>query len=345
MISNSIFHPGPVAPTAQQRLLLMDDVQWESFIERCARQLGVEGHYSQVIKLGGANDKGRDVCGYTVYPAVAGSWDLYQAKYYGSTLSPSDVIGELAKFITNVHEGSYSCPRRYYLCALKIGATLLDYLINPEDMRSWILKQWEDKGGNFGSFKRSFDSGIKEFVEAFPFEVIGRRTPEELLTIHERNESQHWQYFGVLAARGPNPSVPDDPDAIEQSYVGALLRIYEEQLGVNFTSVSAIPSGFKRHFVAQRRLFYSAEGLNRFSRDKLPGAFDLLLDDVEVGVGGAAATPGTSGMDRLNHTLLLANSVQVTNNPLHQRLQAGDLQGACHHLANQDRIFWIDSDE
>lgn len=33
MSSSSAYHPGPVEPTPQQRLLLMDDVQWESFIE------------------------------------------------------------------------------------------------------------------------------------------------------------------------------------------------------------------------------------------------------------------------------------------------------------------------
>ena len=63
MSSSSAYHPGPVEPTPQQRLLLMDDVQWESFIERCARQLEKEGQYAQVLKLGGANDKGEIYAG------------------------------------------------------------------------------------------------------------------------------------------------------------------------------------------------------------------------------------------------------------------------------------------
>lgn len=115
--SSSAYQPGPVEPTPQQRLLLMDDVQWESFIERCARQLEKEGQYAQVLKLGGANDKGRDICGYTVHPPASDTWDLYQAKYYSSTLSPSQIVGELAKFLSCVQDGSYTCPRRYYLCA------------------------------------------------------------------------------------------------------------------------------------------------------------------------------------------------------------------------------------
>ncbi|MBJ2291207.1 hypothetical protein JFT44_14785 [Pseudomonas sp. MF5691] len=343
--SSSAYHPGPVEPTPQQRLLLMDDVQWESFIERCARQLEKEGQYAQVLKLGGANDKGRDICGYTVHPPASDTWDLYQAKYYSSTLSPSQIVGELAKFLSCVQDGSYTCPRRYYLCALRIGATLLDYLLNPESMRTWILAQWEEKKGEFGTFKRSLDPALKLFVQTFPFEIIGRSTPEELLEIHSRNQTQHWEHFGVLDARGSNPQMPEEPDPIEQRYVDALLLVYEEQCGNCVAVVPEIPRNLKRHFVAQRRLFYSAEGLNRFSRDKLSGAFDGLLTEVEIGIGGIVATPHDSGMIRLTETLAIANALQVVNNPLHARLQAGDLQGACHHLANQARLSWIDTDE
>lgn len=345
MSSNNTHHPGPVNPTPQQRLLLMDDVQWESFIERCARQLEKEGRYSQVIKLGGANDKGRDICGYTEHPPVADTWDLYQAKYYGSTLSPSNVLGELAKFISNVHDGNYTTPRRYYLCALRVGATLIDYILNPESMRAWVLEQWVKRKGDFGAFKRPIDPALMNFVETFPFEIIGRRTPEELLTIHSRDGALHWQYFGVLDARGPNPEVPQEPNLSEQMYVDALLHVYQEQCSHCVAAIEQIPDRLKRHFVAQRRLFYSAEGLHRFSRDKLPGAFDELLDEVEIGIGSVVTMPHPAGMTRLAETLAVANSLQVQNNLLHSRLQAGDLQGSCHHLVNQSRLSWVDSDE
>ena len=338
------FDLGPASPTPQQRLLLLDDEQWESFIERCARQLEKEGKYTQVIKLGGANDKGRDVCGYTAVPPSIDSWDLYQAKFYSGTLSPSEVLGEFAKFLTHVHEGTYARPRRYYLCALKVGATLQDYLLNPDRLRDWIIAEWQKKGGNFGAFKRKWDSDLYQFLLDFPFAIFSRRTPDELLDIHARNGAEHWRHFGVLHARGANPEIPVEPDPLEERYVGALLRVYKEKSGTDVTSIDDIPKSYRNHFTSQRRLFYSAEGLNRFSRDKLPGAFDALLDDVETGVSSVALAPHDCSWTRLTQTMSMANTLQVTNNPLHHRLQGGDLQGTCHHLVNQERLDWVDQD-
>lgn len=62
-----IYHSGPQQPTPEQRLRLMDDTQWEASIEQCARQLMAEWQYAYVIRLGGAGDKGRDVCGYNSF--------------------------------------------------------------------------------------------------------------------------------------------------------------------------------------------------------------------------------------------------------------------------------------
>ncbi len=93
-----------------------------------------------------------------------------------------------------------------------------------------------------------------------------------------------------------------------------------------------------------RRLFYSAEGLNRFSRDKLPGAFEELLEQVELGVGNELMYPHESGFKKVHSVLNVASILQVTSNPLHARLQAGDLQGSCHHLVNQEKIQWIDDE-
>lgn len=64
MVHLPVFHPGPPDPTPEQRLFLMNDEDWEVFIEECARQLMSEGQYEQVHRLGGAGDRGRDVCGY-----------------------------------------------------------------------------------------------------------------------------------------------------------------------------------------------------------------------------------------------------------------------------------------
>ena len=106
-MSTTFYHPGPEQPTPEQRLLLFDAEMWESFIEQCARQLQAEGKYIHVHRLGGAGDKGRDVCGYLQELPKESTWDLYQGKYYGGTLSPSAFAPDI--LLNNVL-GSYK-PR------------------------------------------------------------------------------------------------------------------------------------------------------------------------------------------------------------------------------------------
>lgn len=342
--NNTLYHPGPQQFTPEQRLLLMDDDEWEAFIEGCARQLMVEGSYSQVIRMGGAGDKGRDVCGYTQDHPAKDTWDLYQAKHYEGALSPSAFLAELAKFLSSVYEGAYTRPREYFICALRVGPKLLDLVLKPDGLCQWILSEWQEKKGNFGTFNKALSPGLEAFINDFPFEIIRIKTPADLLEIHSRSD-KHWERFGVLAQRGPNPTMPEAPTADEQKYVSALLKVYEEAGGKWICDPVAIPSKYQKNFKIHRRLFYSAEGLNRFSRDKLPGAFDDLVGQVELGVGTVASYPHLDGMTRLKEVLGVANTLQVTSNPLNYRLQAGDLQGTCHHLANQERITWVDEDE
>lgn len=341
---STYIHPGPPPITPEQRLLLMKDDSWESFIEESVRQLGKENNYYQVLRLGGAGDKGRDVASYTLKEPAAGTWDLYQAKYYEGTLSPTEFAGDLAKFLVHVFEGSYTRPRRYYICALRVGPKLHDYVLNPNNFKAWLLQQWEEKGGVFKGYTAPLTAELKGFVSSFPFDVFETMSAAALLEIHARSD-KHWEQFGVLATREPNPETPELPASNEQVYIQALLHVYDEKLGVKITDLMQMTGWSKRHLAAQRKLFYCAEGLNKFSRDKLPGAFDSFVNEVHVGVGSQVTFPHADGLTRLQAVLETANSLQVNTNPLSARLQAGDLQGACHHIANTGLLTWIDKDE
>ena len=300
-----------------------------------------EGLYTQVIRMGGAGDKGRDVCGYSEQLPTEGTWDLYQAKYYSDTLSPSSFASELAKFLSCVFAKDYTRPRNYFICALKVGPALHDLSLNPEKFKAWMLNKW--RKGDFGALN-SLTPELESFVSNFPFDIIRVKTSADLLEMHSRS-SKHWEVFGVLAPRGPNPDMPDRPDTDEHRYVRALLDVYQEASKLSVAEPAGIPAKYKKHFKAQRMLFYSAEGLNRFSRDKLPGAFDQLVNDVAVGIGSDLTYPHPDGLARMTKVLDTANGLQVTANPLNARLQAGDLRGTCHHLANQGRATWVDEDE
>jgi hypothetical protein len=343
------YHKGPALPTPEQRLLLMNDDDWENFILQCINQLRIEGLYSQVHRIGGAGDKGRDVCGNTLDKAEFCTWDLYQAKHYEDTLSPSDFAPDLAKFLFYVFKKEYSQPRNYFICAVKIGPKLYDYVTNPESLntntlRTWILNEWKTKDGDFKTFKEKLTVELESFIMSFPFDIFKIKTSSELIDIHSRSD-KHWEVFGVLGHRGKNPEVPIEPDMNEQVYIEKLCKAYSSAIREDIDSANNIPKTYLKHFRFQRNLFYSAEGLNRFSRDKLPGAFDNLLEQVNTGIGSVASLPYQHGVEKITAVQLLANALQITSNPLHARLQAGDLQGTCHHLANNGSLTWVEDDE
>ncbi len=250
-MSEKMYHPGPTDPTPEQRLLLMSDAGWEDFIEECARQLMKEGEYMQVVPMGGAGDKGRDVCGYTQTLPLESTWDLYQAKHYEGTLSPSAFAPELAKFLHSVHEGAYTRPRKYLICALRVGPKLLDLIQNPDSLRAWIIKEWQEKGGNFGTVNRGLTSEFENFLKQFPFEIIRKMTAADLLEIHSRSD-KHWAQFGVLGHRGPNPGVPETLTSDEQVYVSALLKVYAEADGKPVPAANVIPARHNGHACCQK---------------------------------------------------------------------------------------------
>jgi hypothetical protein len=345
MTHPSVFHPGPPAPTQQQRLLMLDDDGWEAFIEDCLQQRKHEGEYLRIQRLGGAGDKGRDICAYQQENPTANSWDLFQAKCYAGPLSPSEFAPELAKFFHHLSINSYAQPKNYYICARQdIGTKLYDILLNTEDANAWLLKHWKSKKN---SVLNGFvlNEKIEIHVTNFQFNKIKNFRPADLLEIHSRNATKHWEKFGILPERGPSLDMPPLPTNYEQNYIAELLAAYGEYTHTKVTDLDSIPPAWKRHFRAQRRHFYFAEGLNLFSRDKLPGAFGELLNQVEVGIETAVAYPHTNGITRLEKTIETANVLIIGNNPLKHRLQAGDLAGSCHHLANLARVSWVENDD
>ncbi|MEZ8456599.1 ABC-three component system protein [Vibrio cyclitrophicus] len=332
--------------TPNERLYLLTPDEWEGFIEDCARQLKAENEYVHVQLLGGAGDKGRDVCGYGSHSHTAGSWDLYQGKHYDSTLSPSEFLPDLAKFIYCVKNGDYTLPRNYYICALKVGTKLFDLVSQPESMKEYVLEEWKKKKGDFGKYKQPFTHDIEVFINSFPFDVFKVKTPKDLLEIHSRNHSKHWSMFKVLAERGENPSVPDAPDVIEAKYITELLKVYGECVGDDELTLESLETKkmWHKHFKNQRVLFYCAEGLNRFSRDKLPGAFDDLLSIVQTSVDRKLNRPYENAFKRMDEVLDKASNTQIQSNLLKHRLDSTDLEGCCHHLVNLNKIGWMDEE-
>lgn len=335
-------HPGPSPITPEQRIILMTDDKWEEFITDCCEQLFAEKRYIQVKRLGGPGDKGRDIACYLVFPPVAGKWDLFQAKAYKNPLSPTDLLPDLSKFLFHVFNKEYPVPRYYYISGTKdVGTSLFTLLEKPHKLRERVLSNWKEKAGNFGSFKQTLTPALESFISTFDFTIIKEMKVSQLLAIHSRS-TKHWAAFGILPSDVPIVDMPDSPAKEEQVFVTEILKAYEDCEKCKVAAIEDIPKKHNQHFENCRRQFYYAEGLNRFSRDFVPDAFDSLLKDVRVGISPVvddATHP--DGLKRLNETLKHATSLTATTNPLKERIRSMDLQGACHHLANIGEVKWV----
>lgn len=337
--------PNPVTPV-ERLFLLNDDQKWEDFIEDCVIELKNKENYKNIIKLGGAGDKGRDICAYLeVNSANENTWDLYQAKYYNSeSMNPTNFYPELAKFFDMLISGEYTKPRKYYLCALKIGSTLHDLFMESENFKTHFLEKIEKNNGVFSNYTVKAEiNAFKKFVKDFNFTIFHYFLPKDLIAIHSTSP-KHWEKFGELPRRGEDPALPISHENFEEIYINELLALYNSITKGDFT-LDTLAERHKKHLNAQRKVFFMAEGLKRFSRDKIPNAFDDLLKDLLTSIEVILFNIYQNNMEKHIKIIEHVNSCNVSNNPLSLRLKSGDLAGCCHHLVNDQKLKWVDDED
>ncbi len=144
--------PLPVSPIV--KLSGYDDKEWENFIEECVEVEKNNNKYLRVIAFGGAGDKGRDICAYTQHASIENTWDLYQAKHYGSQYTnPTTFFPELAMFFDMLITKQYTVPRTYFLCTLKIGPKLIDYFLDKEKFKKEFNNVLKSNKGVFSKYQ------------------------------------------------------------------------------------------------------------------------------------------------------------------------------------------------
>lgn len=334
--------PLPVAPIV--KLSGYDDKEWELFIEECVDVLTKEKGYKRIIGFGGAGDKGRDICAYTENESIENTWDLYQAKHYGAnSTTPTNFFPELAKFFDMLVSNQYSIPREYFLCTLRIGPKLIDYFLNKNKFKEEFINAVIKSKGIFPKYRISVDLKIYlDFLNNFNFQIFNFLTPKELIIIH-KNSPHHWRRFGELPLREKDPSVPKKINDYEQVYITELIRLYNDFSGENFT-INTINERFSKHLYSQRKAFFIAEGLQRFSRDKLPNEFDKLLEEIFDALAVLLYGFHNSNMEKFDKIIIHANSLKISNSPLSHRLKPSDMSGCCHHLVNNKKFKWVDDE-
>ncbi|QKY02000.1 restriction endonuclease [Janthinobacterium lividum] len=319
---------------------LLEPGQWENFIEDCCR---TESKYVLVQRLGGAGDAGRDVEARYTQTLMADQWDLFQAKRYQTAVGEGDLYPELAKVFHHLAQKTYPTPKNYYICAPKNTTPMLhDLIAKPIEMKQRFLKAWADGKMGISVSKFPLSPATATVVDNFDFGKIKEYPVKDLLELHERDKTKHEKLFGVEATRDASV-IPNIPTAVEQNYLEQILKVYAEDGSVALTMAEALLSdSYSEHLQSCRAEFYSADGLQRFSRDIYPGEFDNFKVAVYNGVRRVASSPTyKTGMSRMNSVLDFSMGLKIEDSPLAKRLLPADLPGTCHHLVNEKKIKWV----
>ena len=134
----------------------------------------------------------------------------------------------------------------------------------------------------------------------------------------------------------------------ELKYTSQLFEVYSEEIGTtvkNKKSLEKSNETLYNHFNRQRDGFYSAESLERFSRDNFPDLEILPFDDLKeeayyIISDTLMLHANKSSFEKLANCLVEIQRISFTNSPLIHEIRISDKCGLCHHLTNEDKISW-----
>lgn len=350
-----VFSGIPIPPVRLLEVLSPDE--WEAFTEEWLTYYKSIGSYKAIRRYSGPGDLGLDVVAFITENGFAELWDSFQCKHYDHALTPEDVCAEVGKIIYHsfkkIPPFNQNCfvPRKHIFVSPKgVGITVGRWLKDPERFRDEIRKRWDNQcSPKLGAgISAPLEGELSDYVNAFDFSIFGDKTGAELIEEHSKTIFYAPRFGGGLSPREKAPVPPDEPGEHESLYLRKLLDVYEEQIRMPIASFNELGEhpDFVRHYNRQRVLFYSAEALRNFARDRTPaGTFEALQQDIFDGVIDVCEATHPSGLDRLRSAITTAASVDVSGNALVGVTRVADKQGACHQLANEDRLTWVAEDE
>lgn len=151
-----------------------------------------------------------------------------------------------------------------------------------------------------------------------------------------------------------DPKVPNTVKPNELPYVHALVKVYGEEEGEQFSSAESLDSypRHKDHLQRQRRDYYSAEFVRRCMRDAYnledDDQFEILENEIYDGIIDTHCRKFPSGRDRLDEVLSQATRISIDGcwvNRDTDWIKARVKKGVCHLLVNNKKIGgWLDDD-
>lgn len=341
----------PIPPI--RLLQVMSPEEWEEFTEEWLSFHKTMATYQSIRRYSGPGDLGLDVVAFTAADGFAKPWDSYQCKHYDHALKPTDIYGEVGKIIHHSFQRTppfnQACrvPRRHvFIAPFGVGITLGRSLKDPNRFKEDVRAKWESHcvpaiGANI---KAPLAGDFLTYFDSFDFSIFGDRTSVELVEEHARTVFHAARFGGGLPPREESGAPPAEPTGAESLYLRKLLDAYGDHLGTPVAErkdLAARPE-LEKHYKRQRELFYSAESLRNFARDRTPPrTFDSLQDDIYNGVIDTCETSHADALERLRKTVTAAGQLDVSGNALVGVTKVADKQGICHQLANDDRLTWM----
>lgn len=352
-----------VVPTAMQvsagipippvRLLqIMSPEEWEGFTEEWLTFHKAKGTYQSIKRFSGPRDLGLDVIAFTAVEGFAKPWDSYQCKHYDHALRLSDVYGEIGKIIYHSFQRTppfnQACrvPRCHvFIAPFGVGITLGRLLKDPDKFKEEVRAKWASHcvPAIGAAIEAPLKGELLAYFDAFDFSIFGDRTAVELVEEHAQTVFHAPRFGGGLPPREESGAPPPEPTESESLYLRKLLDAYGDHLGTPVASREELMPhpDLEGHYKRQRVLFYNAESLRNFARDRTPPrTFDSLQDDVYNGVIEICEASHSDALERLRKTVTVAGQLDVSGNALVGVTKVADKQGICHQLANDDRLTW-----
>ena len=327
------------------RLKIMSEDEFEELVYEWVQGY-LKNEYKEVMRLGGAGDKGRDVIGFR----EDGLIDIFQCKHYSNQISPSDIWIEFGKLCYYCFKEVFNIPSNYFIVSTRgIGPKLFDLLQNPDKLKNGLKLKWDAtcstkiiKGETI-----ELEENFLNYIEAFPFNIIKSVEPLTLIEQHHKTIYHPARFGGgLIKTRSGKINISEDIEERELTYINCLLEVYGEELGISISDHNQLQKQDKelyQHFTSQRYCFYSAESLERFSRDHFfnsdPLPFDELKDESKsIILNTFVRLRNEPGLKRMAESISSVEQQQFSNNALRDEITALDKGGLCHHLVNDGEI-------
>lgn len=218
-------------------------------------------------------------------------------------------------------------------------------------MKDELLARWDKSCKDSITSKTSIplEGELRNYVHnTVDFTIFDDIPPLTLIKLHN-NTPYHVFRFGSYHRKRPEPpKAPTNIDwTTEQVYVQALLDAFSEYRGTEITAAT-LPefAMLSKEMSSARNNYYSADALDRFSRDWLPvNCFQDLKEQCYEAISPTILMRHLNAFEKYLKTSDSALKAPYDSHPLNFYMKPQDKKGLCHHLVNNGTFKWTDDEE